>query len=173
MNLNSNRDSSFSNAVLPVIAFAILQSPIASAYSNNSGTTQFQIQRYNISPSKKPIDISIGRLRELSTYKDGWFEPHYKAASKQTIEDAELFLYNFHLSKAERPFITIANDGEINLLWKNNSFTLDLGFSGDGTYNYYGCSVDGMRFYGDDKAIDEQLSAVIMDLLRNKNDLTA
>ncbi len=63
--------------------------------------------------------------------------------------EAEAFARLLPLDKIYAPHISLAGDGEITFLWILPNFRLDLGFFGvDGTYAYYGKTLEGDRVHG-------------------------
>ncbi|WP_373533081.1 hypothetical protein [Vampirovibrio sp.] len=113
------------------------------------------------------VDIQIlTRLRTLGMYENGWYAPDSIAPSRETITDAEVFVRHIDWNKVERPFIGLAEDGEINFLWENSRIDLDLGFFGDGTYSYYAKLADGTEILRDYMPARESLPEDILGCLQ-------
>lgn len=63
------------------------------------------------------------------------YEDHYKL-NDNAIDDAIQFLQTLQVG-TRQPTVTIESDGMINLNWLNDFLELDVGFYGDGTYEFY------------------------------------
>lgn len=113
--------------------------------------------------------ITIARIRNFGDYLDGWDGDGGKSPSKAAISEAEKFARLLSFDKVYTPHISLASDGEINLLWILHDFRLDLGFYGDGTYSYYGRTADGEEFMADDQPFDKVLPDQIIQLIRKKS----
>lgn len=122
-----------------------------------------------MSHQRLPVDradlCTIGRIRELGMYEDGWDGGHAKAPHSTTVRDAELFARLLFSVETSPPHVSLATDGEINFLWRLPSIRLDLGFYGDGTYSYYGCSSTGEEFLADEMSIHTLLPQRLLHLL--------
>lgn len=110
----------------------------------------------------------IARIRDLGTYANDWNGPGTLAPTHATIEDAESFTcYLFSLGPIMTPHICASGDGAIDFYWKQNGFTLDLGFAGDGSYSYYANLPNGQEMIEDEAALNEHLPQSIVDLITN------
>jgi hypothetical protein len=122
-----------------------------------------------MSHQRLPVDradlCTIGRIRELGMYEDGWDGGHAKAPNSATVRDAELFARLLFSVETSPPHVSLATDGEINFLWILPSIRLDLGFYGDGTYSYYGCTSTGEEFLADETSIHTRLPQRLLHLL--------
>ena len=111
---------------------------------------------------------AIARVRSLGTYVNDWNGPGTTAPTHASVEDAEAFVcYLFSLGFITPPHISASGDGEIDFYWKQNGFTLDLGFVGDGTYSYYAHLPNGQEIIEDEAALGEHLPQAIVDLIMN------
>ena len=65
------------------------------------------------------------------------------------------------------PDVILSDDyHEFMMLWKFDGLYIDLGFSGDGTYSYYGRNKNGDRFLRDDVPVGTPLPVdLIADLI--------
>lgn len=110
----------------------------------------------------------IARVRSLGTYVNDWNGRGTTAPTQASVEEAELFVrYLFSLGSITPPHISASGDGEIDFYWKQNGFTLDLGFVGDGTYSYYAHLPNGQEIIEDEAALGEHLPQAIVDLIMN------
>ncbi|WP_257540627.1 hypothetical protein [Sphingobium sp. CFD-1] len=110
-------------------------------------------------------DELISKVREIGMMEDGWHRADSIGATPSAVNDAERFLRSIDWRRAEKPTISLSEDGEINFLWQNDTLYLDLGFVGDGTYSFYGKSGDGKVFLGDDQQVGESLPAGLASLM--------
>lgn len=114
-------------------------------------------------------DLKIGaRIRQLATYRDGWFNPDSIGASPQAIQDAEKFVSLLDFRNLHNPYISLSEDGEINFWWNLPNFRLDLGIFGDGTYVYYARLSDGQEIAQDGVPINMPLPVEIMEQLQKQ-----
>ena len=112
---------------------------------------------------------AIARVRNLGTYVNDWNGPGTFAPTHASVEDAESFVrYLFSLGSITSPYISASGDGEIDFYWKQNGFTLDLGFVGDGTYSYYAHLPNGQEIIEDEAALDDHLPQAIVDSITNQ-----
>lgn len=122
---------------------------IDSAWNKTVHSFGEQIQNPYLLSDVTLLDGLITRVRELAMLENGWYRSDSLAAAPQAIEDAERFLRKHDLQNLVPPIISLSEDGEINFVWRTERLYLDLGFFGDGTYTYYGKSVSGQVFMGD------------------------
>lgn len=81
----------------------------------------------------------------------------------QAFEDAREFVLGLPLASIPLPDFGLANDGEINFLWKNDDVHVDLGFTH--TFSYFAQGEDGEKMYGEEVPVSEGLPAKIIALL--------
>lgn len=113
---------------------------------------------------------AITRIREFGNYVDGWDGDEGIAPSEKAIQQAEVFARLLPFDKIYAPHISLASDGEINFLWNLQDFRFDLGFYGDGMYSYYGRTVSGEEFMGDEQPVSATLPDIIIKLIeKNSN----
>ena len=67
----------------------------------------------------------------------------------KAFEDASIFIQHVDLGSIPMPIISLADDGEVNFLWKYDPVHVDLGFYGTGTYSYFACHKDGRELIGE------------------------
>lgn len=108
----------------------------------------------------------LGRIRELALAGPGWDGADGQKPTEAAIEDAERFVRSLPGDGLAAPVITLANDGEINFLWRHEGNSIDLGFHGTGTFSYYARARDGGELFGDDVAAASGLPPGLLSLLR-------
>lgn len=79
--------------------------------------------------------------------------------------DARAFVLNLPLTSIPLPDFGLANDGEINFLWKTDDVHVDLGFYGTHTFSYFAQGKDGAKMYGEEVLVSEGLPAKVIALL--------
>ncbi|GJD90745.1 hypothetical protein BHAOGJBA_4287 [Methylobacterium hispanicum] len=109
----------------------------------------------------------IKRIRELATYQVGWDGPESVGPTIETVKQAIDFARQLQaLGDVAQPYVSLANDGEINFYWKTPRLALDLGFTGTGRYSYYGETPDGAEFAEDGAEIGQPLPPDLIAVLR-------
>ncbi|MGW5961029.1 hypothetical protein [Methylorubrum thiocyanatum] len=109
----------------------------------------------------------IKRIREIATYQAGWDGPESVGPTVETVKQAIDFARQLQsLGDIAPPYITAANDGEINFYWKTPHLALDLGFTGTGQYSYYGQTPDGAEFAEDGADVGQPLPLELIAALR-------
>ena len=83
----------------------------------------------------------------------------------QAFEDARAFVLRLPLTSIPLPDIGLADDGEVNFLWKDGGVHVDLGFYGTHTFSYFAQGKDGRKIYGEEARVSEGLPAKIIALL--------
>ena len=84
--------------------------------------------------------------------------------NERAFEDAYIFIQHLDLTSIPVPIITLADDGEVNFLWKYDPVHVDLGFYGTGSYSYFACHTDGRESVGDNVSADRGLLPEIIQL---------
>lgn len=82
--------------------------------------------------------------------------------------EARIFICRLPLTEIPEPRIGIAEDGEVNFLWKRqeDGLHIDLGFYGTGTYSYYATNNNGKELMEDDVEISSDLPTGLIEMLR-------
>ena len=116
-----------------------------------------------------PTSAQWGLLRQLHTIQsvpesDRW--PGADWPTEQAFEDASLFIRRLPPVAIHLPSIGLADDGEVNFLWKQDDIHIDLGFYGTGTFSYFARTQDGEKFYGDDVPASQGLPHDIVNLIK-------
>ncbi len=82
----------------------------------------------------------------------------------QAFRDAEIFIRKLPLDSIPVPYIGLADDGEVNFLWKKDGVHVDLGFYGTRNYTYFAHGKDGRPIDGEDILASEGLPSEIVEL---------
>lgn len=123
-------------------------------------------EEYSYNPKKNPQNLKmLSDVKQLSSFENGWNGEYSQAPSRQAIEDAKDFIHLLRDFKIILPYISLANDGEINFCWKDNDFILDLGFYGDKTYSFYLKTTEGKKFHGDEIQVCSNIPQEILDVV--------
>ena len=83
----------------------------------------------------------------------------------QAIRDARTFILNLPRVLTDLPDIGLADDGEVNFLWKGAGLHIDLGFYGSGTFSYYARDEDGKEYLADECRVSDGLPSDLTALL--------
>ena len=108
-------------------------------------------------------DRLISTLEVIESYPEGWNGEDAKPATDKAVKEAKDFVYwlasRHKLLGQTIPHISLANDGEVNFLWRTERGVLDLGFYGTGTYSYYAKIHDSHlnEEFGDDDLPSEDI----------------
>ena len=82
----------------------------------------------------------------------------------QAFRDAKNFIRKLPLDSIPVPYIGLADDGEVNFLWKKDGVHVDLGFYGTRNYTYFAHGKDGRPIDGEDILASEGLPSEIVEL---------
>lgn len=103
-------------------------------------------------------------LLKLTPEEDRW--PAAIWPKSGAFTDAEKFINSLPLQNMPSPDVYLADDGEINFLWKHVDIFIDAGFLGNGTFSVFARKGKD-RFYGDDRlasdGLPDQVIAWFMD----------
>ena len=108
------------------------------------------IEKMPASPSK--LSPTLQLIKELEAYQRTPEDERWPCAvwpKEKAFEDAYVFIQQLDLTSIPTPIITLADDGEVNFFWENESVYIDLGFYGTGTYSYFACHEDGRKYRGE------------------------
>jgi hypothetical protein len=97
-------------------------------------------------------DTTLARIRELGR-------------DTTMAREAATFLCRLSPVALAPPHVSLATDGELNLLWRLPALRLDLGFYGDGTYSYYGWTATGEEWLADWAPLAQRLPSRLLQLL--------
>lgn len=110
-------------------------------------------------------ELLVRRVRELGALNAGWNNPDSSPATQLAVEEAERFIRRLDWNILTAPFISLTDDGEINLVWSDDKRHLDIGFFGDGTYAFYGKDQSGVSYLEDAAAISQALPESVIALI--------
>lgn len=117
-----------------------------------------------------PQDFSLNyrlerQLRELKQTSEANRWPNAVWPSEKAFEDAFVFINCLPSSLIPMPDINLADDGEINFLWKTDDVHVDLGFYGTGTLSFFAKKENERKIYGEHVPVTEGLPHDIGRLL--------
>ncbi len=119
---------------------------------------------YTHTPSNYTL---LWRLEELEQVSEAERWPSSDWPSPQAFADARAFIYTLPASvPILLPYLGLADDGEINFLWKQDGIHIDLGFYGTGTFSYFARGKDNKEIYGDDVPAATGLPEPLIAFLR-------
>lgn len=73
-----------------------------------------------------------------------------KSHVEVALTDAGQFAKRLPKTLKKAPYVSLADDGEVNFAWQWDGNFIDLGFYGTGTYSFYAKDKNGNELYGDD-----------------------
>ena len=85
--------------------------------------------------------------------------------AEQAFLDAVSFTERLPVPLVAKPHISLADDGEVNFSWSQDSIQIDLGFYGTGTFSFYARDKTGNEWFGDDVPVQSPLPAELRILL--------
>ena len=136
-------------------------------YENTLSTTScFRIGAKSEVFSESKLSPTIQLLNELGKLQDTPEDQRWPPAewpSEQAFDDAYDFILNIPLSQVSSPFISLADDGEINFFWNVDDIYVDLGFYGDGQCSYFAQSQSGQKVYSNAFSTSEGFPSEILD----------
>lgn len=83
----------------------------------------------------------------------------------QALQDARAFVLSLPNGLVHLPDIGLADDGEVNFLWKDAGIHVDLGFYGSGTFSYYARDDKGKEYLEDECRVAHGLPSDLIALL--------
>ena len=118
----------------------------------------------HISRNNKLIRDLLAQLEKLkkTPKEDRW--PNATWPTAQAFRDAAIFIRKLPLDSIPMPNMGLADDGEVNFLWKKDGVHVDLGFYGTCTYTYFAHGKDRRPIDGEDVPASEGLPSEIVDL---------
>ena len=107
----------------------------------------------------------VWRLDELERIPESERWPAADWPSPQAFLDARAFIEALPTRPMPLPDLGLADDGEINFLWKQGGVYIDLGFYGTGTFSYFARGRDNEEYYSDGIPASRELPQHLMNLL--------
>ena len=117
-------------------------------------------------PKLSPTQQLLMKLEAYQNMPEDERWPPAKWPEEKAFEDAYNFIQHLDLNSIPMPIITLADDGEVNFLWKTPSVHVDLGFYGTGTYSYFACHTDGRRFISETEPAQKGLVSEVIQLFK-------
>ena len=87
--------------------------------------------------------------------------------TSQAFRDADIFISKLPLDSIPMPDMGLADDGEVNFLWKEGGVHVDLGFYGTGSYSYFACGKTGNKIYAEDALVSDDFPGEILALFKD------
>ncbi len=115
--------------------------------------------------TKQGIWSLLHRLADLYLTPENERLPEVDWPTRKAFEDAWQFAKQLPENLEELPYISLADDGEVNFAWSGGAVYIDLGFYGTGTFSYYGRDGDGREYFGDDIPVASELPEELVSLL--------
>ena len=106
--------------------------------------------------------VRLEALRQTSA-DERW--PGAVWPSDRAFDAARAFIDSLPDELSSVPDIGVADDGEINFLWKSEGVHVDLGFHDEGSCSYFARDRKGNEFLADDYPSDRGLPPEISALL--------
>ena len=132
-------------------------------------TSNFQCQPVSrISPviTWDPVMLPLlERLAKLRLLPEEQRWPGADWPVDKAFEDAGKFTERLPVTMKKSPYISLADDGEVNFAWTQEGMLIDLGFYGSGTYSFYARGQDGEKWFGDDISVMSPLPKELRALL--------
>ncbi len=106
----------------------------------------------------------LAQLEEIEQTPEEERWPEGRWPTSQAFRDAEIFISKLPLDSIPIPDMGLADDGEVNFLWKEGGVHVDLGFYGTRTYTYFARGKDGRPIDGENILASEVLPSEIVEL---------
>ena len=104
----------------------------------------------------------ISELRKrVATERAPWADD----VDKRAFGEATQFVRAWSREPVHMPDVGVADDGEVNFLWKQGGVHVDLGFYGDGTYSYYARDRQDCPYERDDLSPADGLTEELLSIL--------
>ena len=107
----------------------------------------------------------LERLAELRWLPEELRWPGADWPTEKAFQDAGKFTERLPGTMRVAPYISLADDGEVNFAWSQEGMLIDLGFYGSGTYSFYARGHDGEKWFGDDISVLSPLPKELRALL--------
>lgn len=119
---------------------------------------------------KRDDTLNRDLLAQLKEFEKTPEEERWPGATwpkPQAFRDAEIFIHKLPLGSIPMPNMGLADDGEVNFLWKENGVHVDLGFYGTGAYSYFARGKSGNKIYEEDALVSDDFPGEILALFKN------
>ena len=95
----------------------------------------------------------LERLAELRWLPEEQRWPGADWPTEEAFQNAGKFTERLPGTMKAAPYISLADDGEVNFAWTRDGMLIDLGFYGTGAYSFYARGRDGDEWFGDDISV--------------------
>ena len=112
-----------------------------------------------------PIMLTRDRIQALWSLPEREQWPGAQRPADTAFMEALAFIENLPMPLRALPYISLANDGEVNFAWVDDQVRVDLGFYGTGVYSYYGVYESGNESVADDIPVGDPIPQELRDLL--------
>lgn len=127
----------------------------------------FEVAKAASEEARAPLgDEALVRIRALRSAPGTVQPPWADTPTQRAFDDAEAFVNAWPSVRLQKPDVGLADDGEVNFLWKGPELHVDLGFYGDGTFSYFARDRDGTRHAGDDLNASDGLPENLVAILK-------
>ena len=109
----------------------------------------------------------LAQLEEIEQTPEEERWPDATWPTSQAFRDAEIFISKLPLDSIPMPDMGLADDGEVNFLWKEGGVHVDLGFYGTGSYSYFACGKTGNKIYAEDALVSDDFPGDILVLFKD------
>lgn len=109
----------------------------------------------------------LAQLKEFENTPEEERWPDATWPKPQAFRDAEIFIHKLPLDSVPMPDMGLADDGEVNFLWKKDGVHVDLGFYGTGAYSYFARGKSGNKIYEEDALVSDDFPGEILALFKN------
>ena len=133
---------------------------------SRSITHQFWLTVAHHATRPRVRELVLDQLADLLNTPEPHRAPWATWPVISAFEDAMAFVRAWPGEALVMPDVGLADDGEVNFLWKGVDLHVDLGFYGDGTFSYYAKDGDGEEYAGDDVVANVGLPEDLLALLK-------
>lgn len=119
---------------------------------------------------KRDDTLNRDLLTQLKEFENTPEEERWPGATwptPQAFRDAEAFVRKLPLDSIPMPNMGLADDGEVNFLWKKDGVHVDLGFYGTGSYSYFARGESGNKIYEEDALVSDDFPFEIPAMFKN------
>ena len=107
----------------------------------------------------------LQRLAEIRALPEEERWPGADWPTEEVFQDARKFAERLPGAMRISPYISLADDGEVNFAWSRDELRIDLGLYGTGNYSYYARDKEGEEFFGDEISVVSPLPKELRELL--------
>ena len=132
---------------------------------SDAQTARIESQLSDIPWFPSSTEQMLERLDSLrqTPFDERW--PNTVWPSDETFDAAQTFIEGLPSRMSCIPDIGLADDGEVNFLWKSDTLHVDLGFHEAGSYSFFARDRGGNEFLKDDLPSERGLPPEITELL--------